>query len=573
MMLDVGTVGGYAPRVDNRQISRRAPTGLPEGVPVPDHSADRPDVLVIGSGPSGSVVSHTLAARGFKVVCLEQGDWVAQSDYPGDKPEWELLIQKRWAHDPNIRANEADYPVDVSDSDLSPVMFSAVGGSSIFYGAEWVRLLPSDFRLRTLDGIADDWPIGYRDLWPYYDRIESFIGVSGLGGDPAYPAMQDPPLPPAPLGPMGLRAAQGLNALGWHWWPGTNAIPTQNFKHMAQCVRWGVCEWGCPEGSKASFDLAYWPHALQLGARLITGARVREVTVDARGLADGATWIDREGNEHHQAAQFVVLAANGVGTPRILLNSRSAAHPDGLANSSGLVGRNLMLHPNCTVAGLYDESLASWLGPAGHLLYSLQFYETDSSRGFPRGAKLHVLGMPGVLSVLDLYEDRPFDDRWGAAVHANADSAGQGLLWAANIEDLPDPDNRITIDPSLTDSDGIPAPKVRYKISDDTRRNLRFTVDRMRDAQEASGAASTFERELWTDQPGHLLGTARMGDDPATSVVDRYGRSHDVPNLAIVDGSVFVTGGAMNPTATIAALALRCADHLADAAASQQVPA
>jgi choline dehydrogenase-like flavoprotein len=498
---------------------------------------------------------------------------VNPSDYPGDKREWELLIQKRWAHDPNIRANPADYPLEVSDSDMSPVMFSAVGGSSIFYGAEWVRLLPSDFRLRTMDGIASDWPIGYRDLWPYYDQVESFIGVAGLGGDPAYPPMKDPPLPPSPLGRMGMRAAEGLNKLGWHWWPGTNAIPTQKFKQMERCARWGVCEWGCPEGAKASFDIAYWPHAVQLGARLITGARVREITVGARGLADGATWVDREGREHHQPASFVILAANGVGTPRILLNSRSPSHPDGLANSSGLVGRNLMLHPNCSVAGLYSDCLDSWLGPAGHLLYSLQFYESDPAKGFARGCKMHALAFPGVLSVLDLFEGRPFDERWGPAVHRNARYAGQALLWAANIEDLPDPDNRITIDPDLTDSDGIPAPKVQYRVSQQTRRNLRFTVDRMREAHEASRAEMTFATELWVDQPGHLLGTARMGDDPATSVVDRYGRSHDVPNLAIVDGSVFVTGGAMNPTATIAALALRCAEHLADEARLQQVPA
>jgi choline dehydrogenase-like flavoprotein len=539
---------------------------------VPGAPTEQVDVLIVGAGPSGAVAAHTMASRGFSVVCLEQGDWVSLNSYPGDKPEFELLIKKRWAHDPNVRGSAADYPLEVSDSDLSPVMFSAVGGSSIFYGAEWVRLLPSDFRVRTLDGLADDWPISYQDVWPYYDRVEAFIGVSGLGGDPAYPEMQEPPLPPAPLGPMGRRAAQGANDLGWHWWPGTNAIPTQDFKHMSRCVRWGVCEWGCPEGAKASFDLAYWPHAVQLGARLVTGARVREVTVDSAGLANGATWVDREGGEHHQPARFVILASNGIGTPRLLLNSRSASHPDGLANSSGLVGRNLMLHPNCTVTGLYEDCLDSWLGPAGHLLYSLQFYETDENKGFPRGSKLHVLSYPGVLSVLDLYGDRPYGERWGRALHELAPGAGHALLWAANTEDLPDPDNRITLDPELTDADGVPAPKVHYRISDDTWRNLRFTVDRMREAHEASGAETTFGVELWRDQPGHLLGTARMGDDPATSVVDRWGRSHDVPNLAIVDGSVFVTSGAMNPTATIAALALRAADHLADEASNQKLP-
>ena len=138
-------------------------------------------------GRPGGVVTHTLAAQGFKVVCLEQGDWVSPADYPANYPEWELLIQKQWAHDPNERRLRADYPLEVSDSDMRPVMFNAVGGSSIYYGAEWPRLLPSDFRVRTLDGVGDDWPITYADLAPYNDRIDAFIGVSGLGGDPAYP--------------------------------------------------------------------------------------------------------------------------------------------------------------------------------------------------------------------------------------------------------------------------------------------------------------------------------------------------------------------------------------------------
>ena len=164
---------------------------------------DIADVLVVGAGPSGAVVSHTLAERGFSVVCLEQGDWVKPSDFPANHPEWELLIQQQWHHDPNIRALPADYPVDVTDSDMSPVMFNAVGGSSIFYGAEWPRLLPSDFRVNTLDGAADDWPITYFDLSPYYDEVDAFIGVSGVGGDTAYPPGLDYPLPPNPIGPAG----------------------------------------------------------------------------------------------------------------------------------------------------------------------------------------------------------------------------------------------------------------------------------------------------------------------------------------------------------------------------------
>ena len=518
---------------------------------------DAVDVLVIGAGPSGAVVTHTAAAAGLSVICLEQGDWVNPSDFPANFPEWELLIQHNWAHDPNVRGLPSDYPVDVEDSDMWPVMFNAVGGSSIYYGAEWPRLLPSDFRVKTLDGVADDWPISYNDLKPYHDEVDEFIGVAGVGGDTAYPEGLDYPLPPHPLGKAGVKAAEAANKLGWHWWPGTNAIASQKHKTLEQCGRWGVCEWGCPQGAKASFDLIYMPQAQKAGATVLTGARVRRIVTDADGNATGAEYINRSGEIGFQAARAVVLCANGVGTPRLLLLSATEQHPDGLANSSGLAGRNLMLHPNCTALGYYEEDLESWRGPAGQLIHSMQFYETDKSRGFVRGAKLHALPTPGPLNVIEAHREGDFDDLWGAAIHDVARRARNGILWAANTEDLPEEHNRVTLSPTLVDSDGLPAPKIEYRISENTRKLLKFTVARMVEAHEAAGATHIITQELWIDQPGHLLGTARMGDDPATSVVDSYGKAHDVDNLYIADGSIFVTSGSANPTCTISALALR----------------
>ena len=280
------------------------------------------DVLVIGAGPSGGMVTQTLTQAGLNVVCLEQGDWVTASDFPTNRPEWELLIQKRWAHDPNERAIPADYPTEVSDTDIAPVMYNAVGGSSLFFGAQWPRMLPSDLRVRSTDGVAEDWPLTYAELSAHYDRADQQVGVSGLGGNPAYPPGLDFALPPHPLGRLGMTAARGLNALGWHWWPGTMAIPTARFKELAQCERWGTCEWGCPRGAKASADLAFWVHALRSGATLVTGARVREVTVNARGRVTGATWVDRDGRDHLQQARAVVLCANGIGTARKMPLSR-----------------------------------------------------------------------------------------------------------------------------------------------------------------------------------------------------------------------------------------------------------
>lgn len=524
------------------------------------------DVVIIGAGPSGAVSAHTLASRGLKVLCLEQGDWMSPADYPGNKPEFELLLQKKWSWNPNTRGRSEDYPLNLDSADVTPVMFAGVGGSSLLYGAQWLRLLPSDFRVKTLDGICDDWPIDYYELEPYYNRVDQFLGVAGLGGDPAYPP-QDYEMPPHPLGKGGMLAAQGLNKLGWHWWPGTQAIPTWKHKAMEKCVRWGVCETGCPAGAKASFDLGYWPHATAAGAKLVTGARVKRITTNAQGRAEAVIWVDREGREHEQKAKIVVMAANGIGTARLLLLSACAQFPNGLANSSGLVGKNLMLHPNNEVLGLYDEDIESWKGPAGQLIYSLEFYETDLSRGFYRGAKMNLMPVPGILRFMSLRDGQPFEQRWGQAFHDYARYAGRAMSWAGNIEDLPEERNRVVLDPELKDSDGIPAPRIEYQISENTRKSLDFTLQRMTEMHEAAGARHIFQTPLWREAPGHILGTARMGNDPRTSVVDAYCRSHDVDNLFIVDGSVMVTSGAVNPTATIAALALRTAEHIADTAA------
>lgn len=549
--------------------------------------SDSVDVLIIGAGPSGAVAAHTLATRGFSVTCLEQGDWVNPGDFPGAKPEFELLTRRLWAWNPNLRARPQDYPINDSGSEIEAIMYNAVGGSSLLYGAHWMRLVPSDFRVRTLDGVGDDWPIGYEDLAPFYREVEAFIGVSGLDGDPAYPDWELP-LPPLPMGRAGMHMAQAMNTLGWHWWPGANAIPSWPHRNLAQCLRWGVCERGCPAGAKASFDLAYWPHATQAGARLVTGARVAQITLDHRGLANGAEYVDSDGRHHFVAANAVIVAGNGVGTARLLLMSNEQ-RSEGLGNSSGLVGRNLMLHPNVGVFGLYDQELETWTGPAGQLMYSLEFYETEASRGFLRGAKWNLMPVPGVLSALEQFNDLPFEQRWGAELHEQSRYAGRVLGWYANVEDLPDESNRVTLDPQLTDSDGLPAPKLTYRMSDNTRRNCEFSLARMVEAHQAAGAAKTVvasgaaqsfasagtasSEDYGVFAPGHLLGTARMGDDPATSVVDRFGRCHDVPNLYIADGSIMVTSGGMNPTATIAALSLRMARNLADTAARQPVPA
>ncbi|MCB1498561.1 MAG: GMC family oxidoreductase [Bauldia sp.] len=531
------------------------------------------EVLIVGAGPSGLVAAKHLTQSGFDVVCLEQGERVDHGSYWGDKPEFELMIQKRWHPNPNVRDLESDYPVNTSESDVPILMYNAVGGTSIVYGAHWQRFMPSDFRVQTLDGVADDWPFTYEDLAPYYDEMEAEIGVSGLGGDPALPAGKGPPLPALPIGRMGRKAAEGMNKLGWHWWPAPNSIASRSFEGRNPCALRGTCRNGCVEGAKATFDVTHLPAALKHGLRLVAGARVREILVNDQGLATGAVYIDRNGRERRQLARAVIVCCNGVGTPRLLLNSKSSLFPDGLANSSGLVGRNLMLHPYSTVVGHFDDWLESWLGPAGQPIQSMQFYETDTSRGFVRGAKWHVLPGGGPLGGPPA-PGRPFDEAWGPAFHQNRDRIfGRSFEWGIMAEDLPEEANRVVLDPELADSDGIPAAKIIYDYSENTKRLSEFHLARAKEAMEAAGATSVTVRGLMTDRSehntgaslratGHLMGTCKMGNDPRTSVVNQWGRSHDVPNLFVYDGSVFVTSAGFNPTGTICAVALRSVKHL-----------
>jgi len=532
-------------------------------------NGDRADVLIIGAGAGGSVAARHLAEAGFKVVCLEQGSWENASDFPGDKVEWELVADKQWSPDPNVRQHPGDYPLEVSSSPITPVMYNAVGGSTVHFCAQWVRLRPHDFKARSTYGIADDWPVTYAEMQRFYERIDQEMQISGMTGDPNYPPGPPPALPPIPIGLLGRKAAQGMNELGWHWWPAAHAIRSEPVGNLAGCERTGTCMWGCPKGAKSSTDTTMWPQALEHGARLLTGARVREIT-DSAGLATGAIYIDRDGAEHQQKADVVIVAGNGVGTARLLLLSGG---PDGIANSSGLVGKRLMLHPYMSVLGIYEDGLESWLGPWGTQLLSLQFADHDESRGFPLGAQWDVMPLGGPLFTLFRYDERPFDGRWGAGIHELTErTLGHAFDWGVGIEDLPHESNTVTLDAVLTDSDGIPAPKITFRIDEDMRANLDFQLARAQEAHEAAGAIDTMVAD-WSTWGWHLLGTTRMGDDPASSVVDRWCAAHDVPNLYVLDGSVFPTSGPMAPTATICANSLRCTDRLIERARLQPIPA
>jgi len=518
-------------------------------------------VLVIGAGASGAAFAWSIADAGMSVLCLEQGPWMKQQDYPTNGLDWESRGMGEFSPNPNVRGLPADYPVNDQLSEIAPLMFNAVGGSTILWAAHFPRFTPGDFRTKSDDGVGEDWPIDYQTLEPFFAINDRMMGVSGLAGDPAYP-YHEPTLPPLPLGKTGNTLAAGFEKLGWHWWPSDSAILSQEHEGRDACINLGPCLTGCAQGAKASTDITYWPAAQRKGVEVRTGCRVREITVGADGMADGVLYYDPEGNLQEQKAEIVVVACNGVGTPRLLLNSKSKQHPNGLANSSGLVGKNLMLHPYAVITGIFEETLHGRRGPIGCSLWSHEFYQTDRARGFVRGYSFEAIrGLgPATTALSGVVQGLV---PWGEDHHQSFDRLyDHTATLVAIAEDMPEEINTVTLDPELTDSHGIPAPKITYRLSDNSRKMLAHALERAKEALTAAGAVETFAMPLLRDAGWHLMGTARMGRDPNTSVVNEWGQAHDVKNLFIVDASVFVTASGVNPTSTIQAIALHVADSI-----------
>lgn len=523
---------------------------------------DVADIVIVGSGASGAAAAWSLSRnRSLRIVCLEQGSVTRASDYPSSAVDWELARSGAYSSNPGVRANPADYPIDDSASPISIANFNGFGGSTILYSAHFPRFHPSDFRTRSLDGVGDDWPLDYDELRPFFGENERMMGVAGLVGDPASPGYETL-LPPVPLGEMGQAMANGFNDLGWHWWPSYSAINTHKHGGRAACVNLGPCNSGCTQGAKASVDVTYWPAARQQGVEVRTQCRVREITLDARGLANGVIYVDAKGCENRLNAKIVVVACSGIGTPRLLLNSKSSAFPDGLLNEQGLVGRNLMLHPLAYTEGVFERDLRSSLGPHGCCIFSQQFYETAPDRDFVRGYTMQVLrGTPPVETAVSGYFMRQVP--LGADHHKQFARLFNHTAGIAVIsEDLPEAHNRVELDPEHCDSSGMPGVKVFYTLGENTKRMLKHGIEASKQVFDAAGArvVSSFAPVRHTGW--HLMGTARMGSDPDSSVVNRYGQAHAVKNLFIVDSSIFVTAGAVNPVATAQALTLMACDFL-----------
>ncbi|MGO1543596.1 MAG: GMC family oxidoreductase [Gulosibacter sp.] len=519
------------------------------------------DVVVIGAGPAGAVMTKALAEAGMTVVCLEQGDWPDYSTSRNAGIERELVGGKEWSPQPNIRQGVGDFAVDETDADISALLWAGVGGSAMMYAAQWQRNLPSDFRVRSFDGVADDWPMSYEELIPYYRQAEKDFAIAGLDGDPAVPGTSFP-MAPTPIGEVGRRMGEAHNRLGWHWWPAANGIATRPYGRLKPSERKGATFLGVGDQAKSTVDFTHWPEISQRkNAFLLTRSQVAKIETDATGKASGVVYFDAQGVERRQKAQLVVLAANGLGTPRLLLMSANAQHPDGLANASGLVGKRLMMHPYSAVVGTFEDEVGTAQGAYGHLLHSLEFYETDESRGFVRGAKWGLMPTGGAMEMTRAFPWGDNRDLWGTHFNDTVrERLNHSATWGIIAEDLPEDHNRVELNPEVVDEHGLPSVKIHYKNSENTRRLLAFHVERAKESFEEAGAKKINVAPHIRNTGWHLLGTAKMGSSAEDSVVDHAGRAHTVPNLYIVDGSTWPTSAGTNPTATVVAMAMRTAE-------------
>lgn len=534
---------------------------------MPHH--EEPDVIVVGAGMAGAAISLVLARAGAKVVCLEQGPDVHAVDHPTFTDDWEFAVRREWAFEPNTRNQPYDFPV-VTNGTFQPYLYNAVGGSTNHYSAFWHRLKPVDFRKGTEHGLEGtiDWPLAYEDLAPFYDQNDADMGISGHPGDPGYPARPHAPrLPLIRHGDYYDLVTRGMDTLGLHWWPADNAILTEDRGDRLACNTCGMCNFGCPRGSLSTATNAYLKPALGYGLDLRPGVRVTRITTGRSGAAEGVEFVDlRDGTQHALKAPLVVLSANGIGSPRMLLLSASERHPQGLGNSHDLVGRHFMTHGYRLADMWFNESTGHYKGPFGAGPYCQEWYDTDVSRGFVNGITITFGGAWGPASSALGATTGVSPAAWGVGHHAAFEERfDRHVFCAIQADDLPVASNRVTLDDQVRDSSGLAGAKVHYDLHPNTRSLLEFGSTKLQEIATAAGAKSLDLQPMDErfSQPGwHLMGTCRMSDDPTKGVVDRWNRVWDTPGLVVCDGSSMVTGGAGNPTSTIGALALRCAERL-----------
>ncbi|KQL43648.1 oxidoreductase [Brevibacillus choshinensis] len=518
--------------------------------------ADDADVCIVGAGAAGGVLAYELAKAGLRVVVIEAGPfWDPQSDFASD----ELSMRRLAWQETRLVAGKDPLRLGHNNSGRG------VGGGTVHFTGVFLRFHESDFRTKTLDGVGEDWPITYQDLAPYYDKIEREIAVSGPSHFP-WGAFRGPyPYPVRePISANSQLFREACEKLGYDSVVAPLAILSAPFDGRPPCINRGFCNQGCMPNAKYSGLIHHIPKAIAEGAEVLSDCMVTEI-LTAGDRVSGVLFT-HDGLTHRQMARVVILAGFVIETPRLLLNSANSRFPDGLANSSGWVGKAIMPHSSHDVYGRLPEEVRLYKGTPV-LSLTQHFYETDRDRGFARGYTLNAHGARPVAmagAIAAEREDGSF--LWGKQLRETMLDYNMYNRVTLVGEVLPHPDNAITLS-GEKDEYGMPIPKVTFSYQDNDRQLYQHAIGTMQQIVEAMGGIS----EHVVSDTAHLMGGCRMGHDPSSSVVNEFGQSHDISNLFITGASTFVTSSASNPTNTVMALAARTADKLIEAMKQQDL--
>jgi len=528
------------------------------------------DFVIIGAGAAGGIIARELSTAGFRIVVLEQGPHMKEPEFDHDELKY---MQRRAITNDYKRQPNTFRKTEKEKAKLQPAIIYGrqVGGGTVHFTANYWRFHEIDFiersRLGRIAGTGfDDWPITYSELEPYYTKTEWELGVSGLAGaSPFDPPRSKPyPVPPLPIKSSGVLAERGARKLGWHAFPSPMAIISQPYRGRSACAHCGFCEYfGCEMKAKSSTLATVIPEAEKTGlCEIRANSYVRKIETSKAGLVTGVTYIDENGRENFQSAKAVVLCANGAETPRLLFLSTSSLFPKGLANSSGKVGKYLMFNGHAQASALFEHELNEFKSVAVSRVIH-DFYDSDPKRGFYGGGGIDMrfVSYPVGFGLRGLPQDAP---TWGHEYKLMLkDHFARRVNASGHTTSLPVETNSISLDPNVKDAWGLPVVRVTYKDHPEDMKTMQFFHERCKELLAAAGARKQWARPVREQSFGfHLLGTCRMGNDPRVSVVDKYHRAHDVPNLFICDGSSFVTSGRGQPTCTIQALAFRASDHI-----------
>ena len=515
---------------------------------IPD---EKVDAVIVGSGAAGSAMAAKLAVAGKKVVILEAGPERSNDDLVSSAI-WARRL--KWSGDPVIESGE------------NPVgnVFNAgfgVGGSAMHHYAVWPRLHEEDFRSRTLYDEGVDWPISYDDLRPYYDDVQEECGVSGDAEREIWRPPGDPyPMPGVPLFTQGEILARGFERQGMSTAPLPLAITSRQYKGRDACIWDGWCDSGCPTGALANPLTIHLPIAAEAGAILAVGSPVTRILTDESGeYATGVEYATESGEKKELMADLVVMAAFTIQNPRLLLASASGKHPNGLANSSGTVGKSVMAHPAALVYGIFPEQTQCYMGAFGGQLVNQDGYakNTHAEAGAFGSYQWMIANAVKPNDLLGISMTRP--DLFGNDLHDFMRSSAQHFATMTGvIEDLPVAANAVTLS-DQADAHGTPLASVTHTTHAKSKALWAAALEEGKAVFEAAGAT-----EAWTGpQAGmHIMGGTVMGNDPQSSVTNSYGQCHDISNLVIAGSGLFPTSAGVNPTFTIHALTARAGDHL-----------